>query len=139
MHERPDDLIVRGSIPDYDFPKGQARRRMTNRSAERRTRARVLLRCPLRLYRRGYAQPFEGETKDLSSAGFYCLVRESFFPGDNLDCILTVPAENFSVNTGNVNLHCEVKVTRVDNRPAGFGVACRIDHYSLILRSELAE
>ena len=107
-----------------------------NGTIERRNRARVLLRCPLRLYKRGYAQPFEGETLDLSSAGFYCVVRESFVPGDCLDCILTVPAANFSSETGNVNLHCEVEVTRVENKPMGFGVACRIDHYSLILRSE---
>src|SRR5258706_16323150 len=105
-------------------------------SFERRNRSRVLLHCPLRLYRRGHPQPFEGETENLSSAGFYALVREPFVPGDNLDCILTVPAENFSMNTGDVNLHCEVEVTRVDTRPDGFGVACRIDHYSLILRPE---
>src|SRR5262245_40999626 len=108
-----------------------------NQIPERRNRARVLLRCPLRLYRRGYAQRFEGETRDVSSAGFYCMVRESFIPGDNLDCILTVPAENFSRESGNVNLHCEVEVTRVDPKPAGYGVACRIHHYSLILRSDI--
>ena len=101
---------------------------------ERRKRARVLLRCPLRLYRRGAPESFVGETQDLSSAGFYCMVGQSFAPGDDLDCILTVPAENFSFEPGNVNLHCEVKVTRVDKIPSGFGVACRIDHYSLILR-----
>jgi hypothetical protein len=88
------------------------------------------------LYRRGFSQPIEGETLDLSSAGFYCVVKERFETGDNLDCILTVPAENFSQDTGNVNLHCEVTVTRVHVRPDGFGVACRIDHYSLILRSD---
>jgi hypothetical protein len=103
---------------------------------ERRTRTRVLLHCPLRLYRRGVSQPLQGETLDLSSAGFFCVVRERFEPGDNLDCILTVPAENFSQNTGNVNLHCEVVVKRVQARTEGFGVACRIDHYSLILRSD---
>ncbi len=105
---------------------------------ERRARTRVLLRCPLRLYRRGWAQPFEGETQDLSSAGFYCLVAESLHPGDCLDCILTVPGENFSFDTGNVNLHCEVEVTRVDSLPSNFGVACRIDHYSVILRNDLS-
>src|SRR5262249_28517268 len=100
-----------------------------NRNYDRRNRSRVVLRCPLRLYKRGQPQPFEGETENLSSAGFYCIVRESFHPGDNLDCILTVPAENFSFDTGDVNLHCEVEVTRVENKQAGFGVACRIDHY----------
>jgi hypothetical protein len=105
---------------------------------ERRSRTRVLLRCPLRLYRRGRAQPFEGETQDLSSAGFYCLVHEPLHTGDCLDCILTVPGENFSFDTGNVNLHCEVEVTRVDDLSSTFGVACRIDHYSVILRNDLS-
>ena len=103
---------------------------------ERRARTRVLLHCPLRLYRRGRPQPFLGETLDLSSAGFYCVVGESFREGENLDCILTVPAENFSQDTGNVNLHCEVVVTRADASPEDFRIACRIDHYSLILRSD---
>jgi hypothetical protein len=107
-----------------------------NGTLERRNRSRVLLHCPLRLYRRGYSSPYEGETQNLSSAGFYCVVKEHFLPGDNLDCILTVPAENFSFNTGDVNLHCEVEVTRVDDLTNSFGVACRIDHYSLILRPE---
>ena len=105
---------------------------------ERRTRDRVLLSCSVRLYRRGCPQPFEGETRDLSSAGFYCLVPETFLPGDQLDCILTVPGRNFSFDSGNVNLHCEVEVTRVEPQPVGYGVACRIDHYSLILRSDRA-
>jgi hypothetical protein len=104
---------------------------------ERRARTRVLLHCPLRLYRRGRAQPFLGETIDLSSAGFYCVVDQPFTAGENLDCFLTVPAENFSLDTGNVNLHCEVVVTRADSRAEDFGIACRIEHYSLILRSDL--
>ena len=103
-----------------------------NPDLERRTRARVLLRCPLRLYRRTTPYPHGGETLDLSSAGFYCVAREPFSGGEHLDCILTVPAENFSFRTGNVNLHCEVTVTRVDERMEGYGIACRIDHYSLL-------
>lgn len=110
--------------------------RGTDRNIERRTRQRVLLHCPLRLYRRGSASPIEGETLDLSPAGFYCTVRAEFTPGESLDCILTVPAENVSVNTGDVNLHCEVLVTRVENRNSEYGIACRIDHYSLIPRSD---
>lgn len=103
---------------------------------ERRIRERVLLRCPLRLYRRGSGTPIEGETRNLSSAGFYCVARTGFEPGESLDCILTVPAEKVSMDTGNVNLHCEVLVTRVDERNSEYGIACRIDHYSLILRSD---
>jgi hypothetical protein len=125
ISDATDDLRLQG-LPELG---------MTN-DTERRTRARVMLRCPLRLYRRSSPHPHDGETLDLSSAGFYCMVREPFTPGESLDCILTVPAENFSFRTGNVNLHCEVFVTRVDERADGYGVACRIEHYSLILKSD---
>src|SRR5260370_36732814 len=104
---------------------------------ERRTRDRVLLRCPVQLYRSAHPQSFTGETRDLSSAGFYRLVLEPVAQGDRLDCILTVPAANLSSQTdADVNLHCQVEVVRVDSRPAQLGVACRIDRYSLILRPE---
>src|SRR6266478_5165554 len=98
---------------------------------ERRERKRVLLHCPVRLYRRERGQCIEGETLDLSSAGFYCVVQGRFEPGENLDCILSIPAENFSAESGNIILHSEVAVVRVQVMSAGFGVACRIDHYSL--------
>jgi hypothetical protein len=103
---------------------------------DRRHRSRVLLRCPLRLYRAGSAQAFEGETQNLSSAGFYCLVRGSIDLGDHLECVLTVPGENFNQGKGDVKLRCQVQVVRVEDQPAGLGVACRIDQYSLIMRSE---
>ena len=103
---------------------------------ERRTRARVLLRCPLRLYRRSSPKPIDGETLDLSSAGFYCVANESFFTGEQLDCILSVPADNSTFPAGTVNLHCEVTVTRTHERGDGYGMASRIDNYSLILKSD---
>jgi PilZ domain-containing protein len=105
---------------------------------ERRHRSRVLLRCPLRLYRKGSSQPFEGETQNLSSAGFYCLVQQSVDLGDRLECVLTVPGESFNQGKGDVNLLCQVEVIRIEDQPAGLGVACRIHHYSLIMRPEHA-
>jgi hypothetical protein len=109
---------------------------LVTRPMDRRHRSRVLLRCPLRLYRAGSAEAFEGETENLSSAGFYCLVRGSIDLGDHLECVLTVPGENFNRGKGDVKLRCQVQVVRVEDQPAGLGVACRIDHYSLIMRSE---
>ena len=112
--------------------------RVMKSGIERRTRNRVLLRFPFQLYRSADPDSFTGETRDLSSAGFYCLVREPVAQGDRLDCIITVPvpAANFSSQTGDVSLCCQVEVVRVDSLPAQFGVACRIDRYSLILRPE---
>jgi hypothetical protein len=101
---------------------------------DRRHRSRVLLRCPLRLYRMGSSQPFEGETENLSSAGFYCLVRGSVDLGDRLECVLTVPGESFNNHgNGDVKLICQVEVIRVEHRTTGLGVACRIHDYSLVL------
>lgn len=100
---------------------------------DRRKRARVPLRCPLRLSRRGLPALVSGETIDVSSAGFYCMVQEAFSPGENLECFLTLPAGNFGYSTSNVTLQCDVEVTRVEPQGAGFGVACRIDHYRLTL------
>ena len=103
---------------------------------DRRHRSRVLLRCPLRLYRVGSSQPVEGETQNLSSAGFYCLVQGSVDLGARLECVLTVPGESFNQDRSDVKLKCQVQVVRVEDQQAGLGVACRIDHYSLILRPE---
>src|SRR5205085_11158119 len=95
-------FVAEGSLQDDDESSDRSHGQGMTQTAERRTRARVLLHCPLRLYRRGLAQPVQGETLDLSSAGFYCKVPEPFAPSDNLDCILTVPAENFGPATGDV-------------------------------------
>jgi hypothetical protein len=103
---------------------------------DRRHRSRVLLRCPLRLYRKGSSQPFEGETQNLSSAGFYGVVHGSIALGDHFECVLTVPGESFNQGKGDVKLKCQVQVVRVEDQPAGLGIACRIDHYSLIMRPE---
>jgi hypothetical protein len=106
---------------------------VTRRTMDRRHRSRVLLRCPLRLYQMGSSQPLEGETQNLSSAGFYCVVRGSIDLGDRLECVLTVPGENFNQGKGDVKLRCQVQVVRIEDQVAGLGVACRIDQYSLIL------
>ena len=103
---------------------------------ERRTRDRVFLRCAVQLYPSDSSEPFEGETRDLSSAGFYCLLPRPVSQGDHLNCVLTVPAESFSSHAGHLSLQCEVEVIRVDSRQPLYGVACRIDRYSLVLPSE---
>jgi hypothetical protein len=127
------DLVPMGSgfINYYEASTFVIRRIM-----DRRRRSRVLLRCPLRLYRMGSSQPFEGETQNLSSAGFYCLVHGSVDLGDRLECVLTVPGESFNQGKGDVKLRCQVEVIRVEERSTGVGAACRIDHYSLIMGPE---
>ena len=106
---------------------------------ERRRRVRVPLHCPVRLHRRGYAQAVEGETRDLSSIGFYCVVAEAFYLGDDLDCVLTIPAQQFSSGPGNIDLHCESRVARVESLPSGSGLGCHIEHYSLVIRQPATE
>src|SRR5262245_60226537 len=105
-----------------------------NNTIERRKRVRVALRCAVCLYRSGKPQAVYGETRDVSSAGFYCLTSESFMPGEGLDCVLAIPAEHFGAQLGSIDLHCEVKVARLDNLPSAYGLGCQIERYSLILR-----
>jgi hypothetical protein len=118
-------------ITHYEASSNGLRRIM-----DRRRRVRVLLRCPLQLHRAGSTHRFEGETKNLSSAGFYCLIHEVVDLGDHLECVLTVPGESFNQGKGDVNLLCDVEVIRIEYQPAGLGVACRIDRYSLIMGLE---
>ena len=99
----------------------------------RRTRERVALRCQLRLYRPERSETFEGETLDLSVGGFYCIVKEDFSPGESLKCILTLPAGDTGFDSRAVGLDCKVEVMRVEPTSQGFGVACRIDRYSVIV------
>jgi PilZ domain len=120
----------------FEFLEYDASTLGLRRTMDRRRRSRVLLRCALQLYRKGSSQPFKGETQNLSSAGFYCLLHEPVDLGDRLECVLTMPGESFNQGKGDVNLLCKVEVIRIEDQPTGLGVACRIEHYSLLMGRE---
>ncbi len=105
---------------------------MTPQVAERRKRARMALRWPVRLARLGEERAIESETENLSSHGFYCLAQERFEPGELLECLLWLPASEPSVRAAFYRLLCRAVVLRVEGKDPGFGLACRIDQFSFV-------
>lgn len=75
----------------------------------------------------------ESETRDVSSGGFYCFTDEHFMPDERLECLLIVPLPEHSEGGGQLCLHCQVEVVRVDISPPGgaYGIACRIEDYTV--------
>ena len=99
---------------------------------ELRRRPRVILRWPITLHRNGNGKVVETLTENLSSQGFYCRTSEPFAFGECLDCVLRFPEHSFGGNGTAVRLRCRASVVRVETAgPQHFGIACRIEDYSL--------
>jgi hypothetical protein len=74
------------------------------------------------------------ETQNLTTEGFYCLSPERFKPGETLECVIDLPSSKTSSDSH--TLHGRVTVLRVRRvRPNVFGVACRLEDYSMAVGS----
>jgi hypothetical protein len=104
-------------------------------TGERRSRTRMTARWPVRLNRVGETLAVEGETKNLSSQGLYCLSEEPFVPGERLECILALSSLDLEEREGAFCLRCYAQVIRVESRnsEARFGLACKIDDFELVV------
>lgn len=101
---------------------------------ERRARSRTQLHWPLELSRDGQKPTtIKSTTQDLSSGGFYCLIRVQLAEGERLRCSLTIPTHDPRKCRPERTLECRVRVVRVVPQEASdlFGVACRIEDYRL--------
>jgi hypothetical protein len=99
-------------------------------TAERRKRARMGLVWPVRLTWADGARSVDSNTRNLSSQGFYCIAEEPFEVGDWLDCVLALP-QAYDAEGSGYCLCCRVEVVRVEAVDQGFGIACRIEGFSL--------
>lgn len=79
---------------------------------------------------------FESFTESLSSKGFYCRCVERFAPGVAMECVLTIPSFDGADAQG--QLHCHVRVKKVDVTGLLFGTEFEIEDYTLRQR-RLAE
>jgi hypothetical protein len=72
-------------------------------------------------------------TQDLSSDGFYCFSRIPFIPGEQLVCILRIPAHRLDRSDQGAELECHVQVVRVEpvSEDGHFGIGCKIEDYRL--------
>ena len=96
-----------------------------------RKRKRVAVNWPVRLWRQQETAPVESTTENLSSEGLYCITRESFKPGERLQCEIVIPGESFGSTEPFLRLQCHVTVKRVEPVHRGFGLGCHIEDYSV--------
>lgn len=105
---------------------------------ERRKRKRVALHWPVRLSRPSGAGWVESTTENLTSNGFYCVSRQPFQPGEQLECVIAIPAGGFGYSDTPIRLQCRVRVMRVENQQDGFGLGCFIEDYGLLVNGKEA-
>ena len=104
---------------------------------ERRKRKRIALHWPVYLYRDQGAPSVESTTENLTSNGFYCVSKEPFRLGEQLECVIAIPAGAFGYSEAPIRLQCRVKVMRVESQSESFGLGCYIEDYELVLNSKL--
>ena len=99
-------------------------------TTERRKTSRLGLCWHLRLSG-GTIGNIETRTENISSRGFYCILKYPLVPGDSLDCQLSIP--NYGPGWVTRSILCKAEVVRVEARGAepGFGVGCRILDFTL--------
>lgn len=101
--------------------------------SERRKRLRVDLHLNVRLTRPG-SRPIESRTRNLSSEGFYCLSPEPLTLGEELDCMILIPAEDPKFRDDALGLECRARVVRVEKseREGFFGIGCHMQDYRAV-------
>jgi hypothetical protein len=104
---------------------------MSHVTQERRTRERVTLQCPVRIFPAGNMEGCHALTVNVSSRGVYCLSEVSFAPGARLQCQIEMTPTVFRTAITPVWLDCVLEVVRIERRHEGFGVGCRIESYVL--------
>jgi hypothetical protein len=106
---------------------------------ERRRRPRLRLSYALSLHRPGEASSVETKTEDISCEGFFCISEIPFAPHEIVECYLVIPRDTLRIPVGrDLILHCTAEVVRVARNRAesSFGIACRLEDYTLSLATE---
>jgi hypothetical protein len=101
---------------------------------ERRKSLRVPVRWTLYLVCKGGTHTYRSETKNLSRAGFYCVLNEPLTAGEHIDCDIVIPRHTLASDDV-ISLRCRAQVIRVEKVACDeeeYGLACRIEDYRLI-------
>jgi PilZ domain len=74
------------------------------------------------------------QSENISKDGFYCFVKQPIPPGEVVQCDIAVPAHNPNDPHDVLYLRCRARVLRLEKAAIGddFGLACRIEDYSVI-------
>jgi hypothetical protein len=104
---------------------------------DRRKTPRLPLACRVFLKRPGDESAIATETEDISCQGFYCISELPFAPHEKLECKLMIrsgaPGDSIDLILQGV-----VEVIRVvaSAKVRGFGIACRLESYSIGMKSD---
>lgn len=101
---------------------------------ERRRNRRAPLSWLIYLRCESFSQPILTRTRDISSEGFYCLLKQPVRPGEHIECDIVVPTHSTGDPNDVIYLSCRARAVRVEEIAGGqeFGVACRIEEYRVI-------
>jgi hypothetical protein len=103
-------------------------------AVERRKRVRTRLHWPVLMFRdKPGSEAIESVTRDLSSSGFFCVMRIQLIEGEYLVCSIKIPTHDPHGKHLERTLECRVQVPRVvpQESAESYGVACRIEDYHL--------
>lgn len=105
--------------------------KMTGQNGRQRF-SRLGVRWKIQIFESSERPAISSETDNVSSDGFYFRAKERFSPGEELECLILIPAFDPLLVSRSLDLHCCVRVMAVEvldgNR--GFGVECHIENYS---------
>jgi PilZ domain len=100
---------------------------------DRRKFERLRLKLPLQFRLENGSEVIDCFTENISSEGVYFISLRSLTRGERLEVDLVLPLQSSGSNQLRAHLKCCARVARVDEsrERLGFGVACRIETYSI--------
>lgn len=98
---------------------------------ERRKRERVDLQCPVQLFTIPEGPALEATTRNLSCDGVYWVSKIPFSLGERIQCSIHITPPGFRATKTGLLLHCRVRIVRLEESVAGFGVGCQIEEFAL--------
>lgn len=107
---------------------------------ERRRVPRFNLHCIVRFLGSEDELDMIAETRDVSISGLFCRAPSRLVPRARVTCILEFPTHNCGLEWAGLRLRCKAEVVRVEppDSERQFGIACRIDQYSVLPVAEPA-
>jgi hypothetical protein len=106
-----------------------------SKARDQRSTPRLPLTYSLLLSRPGEALSVVTKTENVSSKGFYCVSELRFLPRERLMCEMVIPSGSNQFKEDDLVLYALAEVLRVTRRGREFGVACRLESYTIGPRS----
>ena len=98
---------------------------------DRRRKLRIPLNWTVRLTRPGESHNICASTKNISSEGMYCNIDGPFAVGEQVECVVFIPAFDPEDPNRVMSMNCLTRVVRVELcDTSSYGMALRIENYT---------